>query len=301
MYPSGQSAEKLPSALDNEFLECVDDAIARSLDAGLAAIVDFHDVQAMARDPVGNREWFLAIWQQVALRYRAQPDDVLFELLNEPKGKLTPELWNDLLAEALGVIRQSNPSRTVIVGSAMNRPQWTTLEGLPELRLPEDDHNLIVTFHYYNPREFTHQGAMWSRKRHPVGPKWPASAGEPAQVDEDLSQAARWASERRRPLFLGEYGAIMLADNESRVRWTRQVSTEADRLGMSRAYWLFSDGAFAVYDPRKDSWNEPLLKAILGKDPPTAAPGTSSGGAAAGQNNGRQTRSGPAGERSGAK
>ena len=291
MYPGGHSA-KLPSALSDEFLDGVDDAIAGARGAGLAAIVDFHDVQAMARDPQGNRERFLTIWRQVALRFQAQPDDVLFELLNEPHDQLTPDLWNGLLAEAIGVIRQSNPLRTIIVGSA----KWSSIEGLPELRLPEEDRNLIVTVHYYQPHEFTHQGASWTWKPYPRGRKWPASADEPAQVVEDLSRAARWAREHRRPLFLGEYGAIKLADNESRVRWTRQVSTEADRLGMSRAYWLFCRGGFDVYDPQTDSWNKPLLAAILAKDPPTAAPGASSLGAEASQANARQTCGLPAGE-----
>ena len=75
------------------------------------------------------------------------PDDVLFEILNEPNKKLTPELWNPLLREALAIIRQSNPRRTVVVGPT----SWNNIKDLAKLELPEEDRNLIVTVHYYSP------------------------------------------------------------------------------------------------------------------------------------------------------
>ena len=38
---------------------------------------------------------------------------------------------------------------------------WNSLADLPLLRLPADA-NLLVTFHYYEPFQFTHQGATWA-------------------------------------------------------------------------------------------------------------------------------------------
>ena len=60
-----------------------------------------------------------------------------------------------MLREALGIIRQTNPHRTVIVGPA----SWNSIAALPKLELPPDDHDIIVTVHYYSPFPFTHQGA----------------------------------------------------------------------------------------------------------------------------------------------
>ena len=51
----------------------------------------------------------------------------------------------------------------------------------PQLRLPDDDENLIVTVHNYDPFYFTHQGATWAgpdtkvtgiRFPGPPGPGW---------------------------------------------------------------------------------------------------------------------------------
>jgi hypothetical protein len=109
---------------------------------------------------------------------------VYFELLNEPHGRFNdnPELWNDLLAKALRVVRESNPSRAVIVGPV----GWNALWRLPELRLPADRH-LIVTVHYYEPFAFTHQGAEWVSPSPPTGVTWTPTQGTFAAGWQDWS------------------------------------------------------------------------------------------------------------------
>jgi len=65
--------------------------------------------------------------QQVAPRYANAPRNVAFELLNEPHDALNGEPWNALLAAVLGVVRQSNPTRIVVVGPT----HWNSLKDLP--------------------------------------------------------------------------------------------------------------------------------------------------------------------------
>ena len=195
-------------------------------------ILDFHEFQAMGDDPAGNKERFLAVWRQIAEHCKDAPDDVLFEILNEPNKKLTPELWNPMLREALAIIRQSNPHRTVIVGPT----SWNSIEDLDKLDLPEDDRNLIVTVHYYSPFPFTHQGAPWAGLKDKVGVPWNGTEKE--------QQADRARTSRRprpgprstsRPIYLGEFGAYDKADMASRVRWTSFVARQAEKLGWSWA------------------------------------------------------------------
>ena len=52
-------------------------------------------------------------------------------------------------------MRKSNPVREVIVGPTT----WNNVNDLDRLQLPESDRHLIVTVHYYNPFQFTHQGS----------------------------------------------------------------------------------------------------------------------------------------------
>ena len=86
------------------------------------------------------------------------PDDVAFELLNEPKDAATTAAMNPIYAEAIRVIRETNPRRVIFVGPG----KWNQISELPNLRLPDNDENLIVTVHCYDPFNFTHQGATWS-------------------------------------------------------------------------------------------------------------------------------------------
>jgi endoglucanase len=65
-------------------------------------------------------------------------------------------------------------------------------------------------------------------------------------------------------VFVGEFGAFSGADMASRARWTACVRTEAERLGMSWAYWEFGTD-FGAFDPGRGTWREPLRRALLGE------------------------------------
>ena len=65
---------------------------------------------------IRSKEMFLSVWRQLAPRYKEMPYKVIFEILNEPDQKLTVDMWNTFLAEAVKIIRETNPYRTLIIG-----------------------------------------------------------------------------------------------------------------------------------------------------------------------------------------
>ncbi len=115
------------------WFETLDWAVKHCLANHLMVILDFHEFQAMGGDPASNKDRFLALWRQIAEHGKDAPDDVVFEILNEPNKNLTPAIWNPLLREALAIIRQSNPHRTVVVGPT----SWNSINDLDKLELPE--------------------------------------------------------------------------------------------------------------------------------------------------------------------
>jgi len=244
--------------LSDAWLATLDWAVDQALATGLLVVLDFHEFNAMGEDPLGHKDRMIAFWRQVAQRYKDRPSEVLFEILNEPNKKLTPELWNGLLREALAVIRRTNPRRTVVVGPGM----WNNINALAKLALPADDPNIIVTVHYYSPFEFTHQGAPWAGRKDKVGIPWNGTPQERDAIIRDFQKAQAWANEHQRPLYLGEFGAYDKADMASRVRWTSFVAREAERLGWSWAYWQF-DGNFIVFDMKTQQWVEPIRDALI--------------------------------------
>ena len=232
--------------------------VTNALASDLRVILDLHEFNAMGNDPQATRGKFLAFWRQTAARFQQAPSQVFFEVLNEPNGKLTPELWNQFLGEALALIRPSNPARTVIVGPAF----WNSVDHLGELRVPEPDRHLIVTVHYHKPMDFTHQGASWAGRRDKLGVEWRGTPEEQAPITRDFQKVQDWSAQQKRPILLGEFGAYDKGDMPSRARYTAFVARTAERHGWSWAYWQF-DSDFIVYDIAKGQWVEAIRQALI--------------------------------------
>ncbi len=252
-----------PYAIDTTFFKRVDWAIDQALSRGLVAVINAHHYEELYGEPDKHFSRFLALWTQIAERYKDQRERLYFEILNEPHGQLSDERWQAMIPQIVGVIRRSNPKRAVIIGPGhYNNPQH-----LDKLQLPAQDRLLIATFHYYSPFEFTHQGAQWvAGSKKWQGTSWQGTTQQKEALQRDFGKAAAWSKKYGRPLFLGEFGAYSAADMDSRARWTRAVAREAEKHGFSWCYWEFGSG-FGVYDIRARAWRQPLLNALLDKGP----------------------------------
>lgn len=247
--------------LDPKWLATLDRVVDQATAAGLGVILDEHDFDRCSDDPELCEPKLLAFWQQIGERYRNAPDTVLFELLNEPHGKLDAARWNAMLQRLIPTVRATNPRRVLVVGPT----RWNNLEELPTLRLPANDRNIIATFHSYEPFRFTHQGASWTPEMKDVrGVRF--TAEDEARIARDFDRVAAWSKANDRPVLLGEFGAYdesgtPLAD---RVRYTETVRREAEKRGLPWAYWQF-DSDFIVYDIDRDRWVEPIRAALIAR------------------------------------
>lgn len=258
---SAHAMKAAPYTIDPEFAARVDWVIKNCLDRGLEPLVNIHHYGEVMTDPDGHEERFIELWRQIAERYKDYPPTLKFELLNEPQDKLTSDRWNAMLAKTLPVVRESNPTRQIVVGPG----NFNSVAELERLVLPEDDRNLIVTFHYYSPHHFTHQGASWSgpEAQKWLGTTWTGTVAERAAVIRDLNTAIDWAVAHERPIYMGEFGAYSKADLKSRATWTKFLADKAIERKIGFAYWEFCSG-FGVYDQQKGEWVEPLREALLG-------------------------------------
>lgn len=248
-----------PYTIDPAFFARIDEIIGWAMQRDLTIIVDFHHYEQLMTDPRNNRDRFLGIWKQLAVHYRDYPATVLFELLNEPNGRLDASLWNEYASEALQIVRESNPARDVIIGPV----NWNAYDRLSTLNVPEDRH-LIATFHYYLPFEFTHQGAEWigDESNAWLGTTWEGTDEQEAEITRDFDSVAQWAQGHNLRVLMGEFGAYSKADMDSRARWTAFVVRAAEDHGMAWSYWEFGS-VFGVYDPEARQWRQPLLDALV--------------------------------------
>jgi endoglucanase len=262
LHPFRDARADANHRMSDTYVQTLDWAVDQALANKLLVILDFHEFTRMARDPLGNKEGFLATWTQIAEHCKDRPNEVLFEILNEPNGKLTPPMWNEFLREALAILRRTNPARTVVIGPA----RFNQIGQLGALELPENDRNIIVTIHYYSPMEFTHQGARWTDQRDKSGVTW-GTPEEKQAVVRDFDKAQAWSEKARRPLYLGEFGAYDKAPMDSRVRYIDFVAREAEKRGWSWGYWQF-DSDFILYDIPAKRWIEPIRDALIPRQNP---------------------------------
>jgi endoglucanase len=256
---SAHTASAAPYTIDPAFFERVDWAVDQALSRDLVTVINVHHYEEIMQNPVEHEERLLALWEQIADHYKEYPDDLLFEVLNEPTSALNARAWNQLLVKAMDTIRQTNPYRNIVVGPA----NWNSIDALGGLELPAEDRHIIVTVHYYGPFDFTHQGAEWvSGSDAWLGTTWQGTSAEERAVTRDLDRAASWAKANNRPIYLGEFGAYSRADMDSRALWTAFVARQAEERGMSWAYWEFCSG-FGVFDTSRGAWNEPILEALV--------------------------------------
>jgi endoglucanase len=280
-----------PYAVKEDFFKRVDWAIDQALAQKLSVIVDVHHFEEIHKDPQANKQRLYAIWKQIGARYAARPPEVAFEILNEPNSKLEPPLLNELTAEALRLIREKNPTRLVFANSYF----WAAADKLAELKLPAGDANVVAQFHMYQPILFTHQGAdwmdPWCQTKGLIFPGPPAvplepvpaaaatdwvkrwfdgynnsssaeNPGGPRTVFEHFDHAARYVKASGKRVYLGEFGAIEHADEQSRANYLWLVRTEAERRGVGWAYWD-DGGKFKLMDANAGTWNEPLRRALF--------------------------------------
>lgn len=254
-----------PYTVNPQFLARIKSVVDLAISKHLYVIINMHHHEELFTNPAASKARFISQWQQIATYFKGYDNHLYFEVLNEPHDALTPEMWNSYFAEALTEIRKTNPYRKVLLGTA----SYGGTDGVRDLN-PPNDPNLILSVHYYNPFNFTHQGADWAgNKDKYIGTKWEDLSWERNQVIADFDYAIQWAKQKNMPLHVGEFGSYELADIDSRARWTTFIARWLESKGASWAYWEYSAG-FGIYNPLTNTYKTPLVDALLKTQMPAA-------------------------------
>ena len=289
------ASDQPPYTVEEAFFQKVDWVIQSGLQQGLNVVIDMHHYDELFAGVAGNhRGRFIAIWSQIATRYRNLPDSLFYEPLNEPHGVLLPDAWNALVRDTVAAIRRVDGVHTLVISGT----EWGNMQGLTFLQIPEGEENVICTFHYYEPFAFTHQGAGWVGEQYwTIGVEWPgppktplvpklaaqedpfvrwwfhdyntqpaeSNPCSPGEIAKQLDVAIALGEKLGKPLWLGEFGAYRMGDMQSRVNWTSAVRQAAEARGFPWAYWEFGD-SFGVYDRALEEWRRGLLQALIPPD-----------------------------------
>jgi len=258
----------------SEAFELLHNAIEWAFSNNLRVIVDLHIIRShhfiaasnpLWTDPAEQRK-LVALWQQLSEELRQYPNEKLaYEILNEAVAD-NPDDWNRLFTTVIAAIRKQEPKRIIVIGS--NR--WQIPDTFPELKIPANDPNLILSFHFYTPLALTHHMAPWSAAAEYSGPvNYPGQIVDtlnykglsPATVEymknvangyftkeilaEKMAPAIKVARENHLPLYCGEFGIYPTIPEDVMLRWYKDICDIFNQNQIAYCHWCYK-GDFPI-------------------------------------------------------
>jgi aryl-phospho-beta-D-glucosidase BglC (GH1 family) len=253
-----RTQQTAPYTINKTFLERIKYVVDKAIVEGLYVIINMHHHDELFQNPDGVKPRFISQWMQISEYFKSYDQKLLFEVLNEPNTNLVGAKWNLFFKDALTEIRKTNPTRGVLMGVA----PWGGLSGVPNIEFPDDNYT-ILTIHYYDPFNFTHQGAEWVSNSNPwLGTKWENTQLERNEIISAFAFAQSLAKQKNKPIHVGEFGAYSKADLDSRIKWTNFLARWFESQGFSWAYWEWSAG-FGIFNPTTNQVLNSLADALI--------------------------------------
>lgn len=242
--------------IEEAFMAEVKAAVDAALAAELNVMLDVHHYEEIMEDPKTEFRKFLSMWRQIATLYKDYPDDLWFEVLNEPKDALRGDLMRAAQRVGYLAIRETNPTRIVIFGGE----EWSGIRTL-DSNLEAPDENIVYTYHYYDPFDFTHQKASWLGDAMPEGTRGWGSREDKEELAAAIQTATAYRDKMERPVFLGEFGVYDEAAKRERVKWLEAVRIAHEEAEIPWCLWAYSN-TFALYDNEKGRHDKAAVKAL---------------------------------------
>lgn len=232
-----------------------------------------------------EQERFYDLWRNLSDALKKYPNSLLaYELMNEAVAD-DPEQWNHLVANTIKVLRKLEPERTIVVGS--NR--WQSTATFEALKVPENDKNILLSFHFYEPFLLSHYNASWTHLRSYTGPvhypgiivteaefaALPQQMKEPAKnwVGREFNKQVlkeKWTEPIAKAkllglsLYCGEFGIIAGPPDADRLRWYQDMIELFEETGIAYANWNYKSDNFGLIDGQGHK-NVELIRIVSGK------------------------------------
>ena len=231
----------------------------------LRVIVDLHilrshhfnaDEKPLWTDPL-EQDKFIGLWKDLSLFLKAWPNGmVAYEMMNEPVAD-NADQWNQLLMRAVDSIRHWEKNRVLVIGS--NR--WQSATTFDQLKVPANDPNILLSFHFYEPFFLSHFQASWTHLKDFEG-----AVQYPGQIvldgDEEahqriynrdtlikmMAKPLKLADSLHLPLYCGEFGIIDKAPRPSKISWYKDMVSIFEEYHIGYANWNFKAGSFGIVD-----------------------------------------------------
>lgn len=250
-------------------------------EAGLRVVLDLHilrshhfnaDEKPLWTEPA-EQDKFIQLWKDLSGAAGEWPNGmVAYEFMNEPVAD-DPEQWNQLLNRVADSIRNWEPERVLVIGS--NR--WQSVTTFDQLKIPANDRNIILSFHFYEPFHLTHFQASWTRLKDFEGEvNYPGqivlNGTLPAEkrvynldtLEKMMQKPFHLADSLDLPLYCGEFGVIEKAPLEAKLAWYKDMVAIFEKHGVAYANWNYKAGSFGIVDENIKP-DQPMIDNLTGQ------------------------------------
>jgi endoglucanase len=250
--------------------------------AGLRVIIDLHILRShyfnAAEKPlwskVEEQDKFIRLWRDLSACLHSYPNSmVAYELMNEPVAD-DPEQWNNLIARSVDSVRKWEPQRVIVIGSN----KWQSAATFDQLRVPANDTNILLSFHFYEPMPLTHYQAGWTEFKDFNGEvHYPgqivANATDPRFMKvynrdtllKMMQKPIHLADSLKLPLYCGEFGVYKEFWPEAKLAWYTDMVSIFREYGIGYANWNYKSGAFGIVDENGKLIMEKIAKLLAGE------------------------------------
>jgi endoglucanase len=252
-----------------------------SREAGLRVIIDLHILRSHYFNAQEKPLWtkveeqdkFIRLWKDLSAALHDWPNSmVAYEFMNEPVAD-DAEQWNVLLARVSDSIRKWEPQRVLVIGS--NR--WQSAATFDQLRIPANDTNIVLSFHFYEPMVLTHYQAGWTEFKDFKG-----DVNYPGQIvlntndprfqkvyNRDtllkmMQKPIHLADSLKLPLYCGEFGVFKEFFPAAKLAWYTDMVSIFNEYHIAYANWNYKSDAFGIVDENMKPL-EPVIKILTNK------------------------------------
>lgn len=252
-----------------EVFELLHNGVKWSMDNGLRVIIDLHilrshhfnyDSKKLWTDTVAQQK-FWRFWNELSDEFgKYSTDSLAYELMNEAVAD-NPEDWNKLITKGIATIRKKEALRIIVLGSN----KWQQIYTFPQLKIPENDSNIILSFHFYEPFIITHYKTWWNPMKDYDGPvNYPGQTIDTMEYsnysgktlstlkdhnnfysekvfEEKFKIAADIAEKYNLPLYCGEFGCYPSTDINIRKAVYKDLITAFDKYNIAWAHWNYKN------------------------------------------------------------
>ncbi len=110
-----------------------------------------------------NQRRATAMWYNIANRYKNETQVAGYDLINEPTPLDSVSQWQLLAQRIIDTVRIVDTKHVVVVErvNAVNC-NWSNSQNMNYVKVNDPANNIMYTFHFYSPHEYTHQLQTWA-------------------------------------------------------------------------------------------------------------------------------------------